>query len=289
MNLLTFDIEDWYHANYRKLDKKEKERLLSQNGSNFSSNTEKLLEICKLTGARGTFFVLGEVAKQFPEVIRKIHQEGHEIASHGYAHELAYEQSYESFKADVELSIDLLEDITGEKIKGYRAPSWSIRKDNLHYLAALVELGLQYDASIFPVKTFLYGIPDATRSIHRLDFEQGSLWEVPMSVIELFGRAFGFTGGFYLRFWPEWLIRFWGKQVRKKDKPVIYYLHPREINPKDPHMPGMKPLEMFIHYYNLKGTQAKLARLLQTGPHVGISEYLTNYTAENERRENLVR
>ncbi len=162
--------------------------------------------MCRDVGCKATFFVLGQIGEQYPEVVREIARAGHEVASHGYGHQLAYKQTYEEFKADVKTSAEILQTLTGEQVWGYRAPSWSIVKSNHHYLQALEELGLQYDASIFPVQTFLYGIPDAPTEIHHpvTGGRELDLFEVPMSVMRVGGRNVGYSSGFYFRLFPAW-------------------------------------------------------------------------------------
>lgn len=271
LNMLSFDIEDWYHANYEQVDMSG---YRSQT-SNFRQNMHKLLDICARNNAKATFFTLGSIAEDFPDVIKEIVAQGHELASHGYCHELAYKQDIIDFRADVAKSIDILQDVSGVQIKGYRAPSWSIIKENLHYLDILQELGLVYDASIFPVKTFLYGIPDAPQRIHNptVDGRELKLYEVPMSVQSVFGKTIGYSGGFYLRLFPEFLIDYFIKNNLKKDKYTILYLHPRELDPTEKRL-ELPFLENIIHYYGINSTTKKLNSLLGKYEFTSISNYL---------------
>ena len=260
-NLLTFDIEDWYHANFEGVD------LSAHRGdhSRFRANMDLLLQLCSDAGCKATFFVLGLIGEEYPEVVRDIAQAGHEVASHGYGHQLAYRQTMEEFKADVKKSAEILQTLTGEKVLGYRAPSWSIIKENHHYLAVLEELGLQYDASIFPVKTFLYGIPDAPTGIHRprLEGRELDLLEVPMSVMRVGGRNMGFSGGFYFRLFPAWLIKRAIRASNAEGRSAIVYLHPRELDPAGPRLP-LPLMESFIQYHNVGGTKKKLEEILRS-------------------------
>ena len=162
-NMLTFDIEEWFHANFDGVSLEP----AAGRSSNFRSHMDTLLRICRETDCKATFFVLGCIGENYPDVVKAIAREGHDVASHGYGHQLAYKQTFEEFRDDVKKSVDILEHLTGTKVLGYRAPSWSIVESNLHYLEALEELGMKYDASIFPVKTFLYGIPTAPTEIHK--------------------------------------------------------------------------------------------------------------------------
>ena len=158
-NIFTIDTEDWFHANY--------EDDLFNNSSEMKStveeNTEVYLQALEQNRATATFFVLGFVAEQHPELVRRIANAGHEIASHGYGHQLVYKQTPEVFRQDVYRSKCMLEDLIGKSVIGYRAPSWSITEDSFWALGILNELGFQYDSSIFPFKNFLYGVKDAPR------------------------------------------------------------------------------------------------------------------------------
>lgn len=270
-NLLTFDVEDWYHANFANLDFA---RFRGQ-ASQFRANMEWLLDACAQAGCQATFFVLGTIAEDYPEVVRSIAAAGHEVASHGYSHQLAYQQSLDEFRADVKRSTDILQTVTGQAVKGYRAPSWSIVSKNLHYLAALEALGLQYDASIFPVKTFLYGIPDAPTEIHRpvIAGRRLELYAVPMSVRRIFGRNIGYSGGFYFRLLPTWFIRQSIQSANRQGQSSIVYLHPRELDPTERRL-QLPRLESFIQYHNVGGVRKKLANILGSFRFVSIAARL---------------
>lgn len=270
-NLLTFDIEEWFHANYAQVDL----AACRGQGSNFRRQMDDLLQLCSDTGCKATFFVLGCIGEDYPEVVRAISQADHEVASHGYGHQLAYQQSRAEFKSDVAKSIAILEDLTGQKVAGYRAPSWSIIEDNLHYLEVLEELELVYDASIFPVKTFLYGIPTAPRHIHRptVNGRELSLYEVPTSVQRLFGQNFGYSGGFYFRVFPQWLLRRFIKEKHAAGENTILYLHPREIDSLERRL-QLPWKEHFIHYYGIQGTRKKLELILREFCFTSIADFL---------------
>lgn len=270
-NILTFDIEDWYHANYAGVDFSG----LRGRGSNFRSSVEWLLQICAECGCTATFFVLGCMGEEYPDIIRAIARAGHEVASHGYGHQLAYKQTAEEFRSDVKKSAEILQTLTGEKVRGYRAPSWSIVKSNLHYLEALESIGFHYDASIFPVKTFLYGIPDAPTDIHRprVNGRQLDLYEVPMSVLKLCGRNIGFSGGFYFRLFPCWFIKWGIRKVNREGRSAIVYLHPRELDATERRL-ELPPLETFIQYYNVGKNRAKLEDVLRSFRFTSIAEML---------------
>ncbi len=270
-NLLTFDTEEWYHANYDDVDP----AALRGRGSNFPAQVDDLLTMCGETGAKATFFVLGAVAEDHPAVVRAIAAAGHEIACHGYGHALAYRQTREEFAADVRKAAAILEDVTGTAVRGYRAPSWSIVAANYHYLAALEELGLAYDASIFPVRTFLYGIPDAPTHIHHpvVAGRTLDLWEIPTSVVRLAGRSIGYSGGFYFRVFPGLFIEYAIRRANRRGQPAVIYLHPREIDPGERRL-TLPAKESFIHYHGLAGARAKLVSLLRNFRFTSVIDYL---------------
>lgn len=271
VNLLTFDIEEWFHANYDTISPDDSRGK----GSNFRKQMDTLLELCHSTGAKATFFVLGSIGEDYPDVVRAIAQAGHEVASHGYSHELAYKQTIEEFRLDVTKAAAILEDITGKPVLGYRAPSWSIVEANLHYLTVLEELGFQYDASIFPVKTFLYGIPTAPTVIHRpcVNGRELNLYEVPMSVTKICGHNIGYSGGFYFRFFPRFFIKQMIRNANKAGKCAIVYLHPREVDPSERKL-DLDLQAKFIHYHNIGETKIKLADVMKSFRFTSIAEHL---------------
>lgn len=270
-NLLTFDIEDWYHANFEGVEPAG----MRGTESRFRTNVEALLQICETAGCRATFFVLGCVGEEYPDIVKAIASAGHEVASHGYGHRLAYRQTEEEFREDVKKSAEILQTITGNKVEGYRAPSWSIVSGNLHYLETLESLGFTYDASIFPVRTFLYGIPDAPRTIHRpvVAGRTLDLYEVPMSVLSLCGKTFGFSGGFYFRLFPRWLIAAGIRSLNRQGRSALVYLHPRELDPDERRL-DLPPLESFIQYHNVKRTRLKLETLVRLFRFIPVRDYL---------------
>ncbi|MDF2659766.1 MAG: polysaccharide deactylase family protein locus subfamily [Paenibacillus sp.] len=270
VNMLTFDIEEWFHANYDDIAPP------TGKGSNFRANMDTLLQMCRETNSKATFFVLGCIGEDYPDVVKAIARDGHDVASHGYGHQLAYSQTIDEFRDDVKKSVDILENLTGTKVLGYRAPSWSIVERNLHYLEALEELGLKYDASIFPVKTFLYGIPGAPTVIHkpRVNGRELDLYEVPMSVMKLAGRNIGYSGGFYFRFFPKFFIDYAIRSANRQGNSSIVYLHPREIDTTE-HKLSLPPKERFIHYYNVGGTRSKLEQIMRSFHFTSISDHLS--------------
>jgi polysaccharide deacetylase family protein (PEP-CTERM system associated) len=260
-NALTVDVEDYFHV--AALAPSIPRDSWDSRESRVVGNTRKLLSMFEQFDVKGTFFVLGWVAERHPELIRDIAADGHEIACHGYSHRLVYEQSPEEFHEETVRSKSLLEDITGARVLGYRAASYSVVRDSLWALDILVELGFTYDSSIFPVRHDRYGIPDAERAPHRLTTPKGkSLVEWPLATASVLGARLPVAGGGYFRLLPYWLSH-WGLESinRRERRPFIFYLHPWEIDPGQPRV-NASWLSRFRHYTNLGKCEERLRRLL---------------------------
>lgn len=263
-NIFTIDTEDWFHANYEK-------GLFQQNAykvSTVEANVDRYLELFELYHVKATFFILGSVARRHPKMVRTIAKLGHEIASHGYGHLLVYEQTPQEFRKDVLESKVFLEDLIGEKVTGYRAPSWSITERSLWALDILEELGFQYTSSIFPTKNYLYGIPGAPRFLHRCNIygkKNLKILNIPPST-KIIGNVRGgipFSGGAYFRLFPAKVIEWFTDEINKKEnQPVVFYLHPREIDMHQPRL-VLNPRDYFIHYFGIGGCEKKLIRILK--------------------------
>jgi len=264
LNILTFDIEEWYQANYPGL-KIERENLEDRN---LDKNIQILLKLCRLHGARATFFILGKTAEKYPALVPMIKAAGHEIACHGYRHELIYNLSPAEFELELKKALEILESQAGEKILGFRAPSWSVRKDMAWFFKLLEKYGLVYDSSLFPLKTFLYGEKGINPSPHFI----GQLLELPPSTLNLSGFTIPFSGGFYFRAMPYFLIKTGIKKLNLRGLPAIAYLHPREIDPDAPRLP-LSLAQKFIHYTGLKRALTKLEKLLTDFQFTSIRNY----------------
>jgi len=276
-NILTFDIEEWYDANYPTVDfwgvdfKK----------SSLETEIKVILDLCAEYQAKATFFVLGRVAEEKPHLIKAIQEKGHEVASHGYEHKLVYGLSPDLFREDLRKSLEVLEPIIGKKILGYRAPSWSFNEKTSWAYSILAELDLKYSASVFPIKTSLYGLSDAPRfpySVKVGDAGDKDILEIPTSTLKMFGQNIPFSGGFYFRFWPSFLVRAAIKKVNQEGQPAILYLHPREIDPSSLRL--KLPLrENFLHYWAVSQTKDKLENILKRYQFGSIeSELLPKYS-----------
>lgn len=275
-NFLTFDIEEWYHANYDSVST-EKHKNSS---TNLESNIDRIIDLCAAHNVKSTCFVLGELADCKPRIVQKLHQAGHEIASHSYAHRLVYTMTPSEFKEDLRKSCDALEQITGEKILGFRAPSWSVKRENLEWFyEILAEQGLIYSSSVYPAYTYLYGIPGFSQKPHFpiIQGKQMGILEIPQSVIGFGEKKVGFAGGFYLRFFPKWFIEMMIKSKNNNAQPVFIYLHPREIDINQPVL-KLKGLEKFIHYHGINSCENKLEGLIEefSSTFLRMDEYAYN-------------
>ena len=259
-NYLTIDVEDYYQVSaFEDITAKEDWDAYP---SRVEHNTERILTLLDAVNIKATFFVLGWTAQKFPDLVKVISEKGHEIGCHSYYHRLVYNLAPEEFREDTKQAKDILEQITGKKVIGYRAPSYSITRRSLWALEILEELGFQYDSSIFPIYHDRYGIPDAPRFRYRL--AERNMTEYPISTALIFGRKFPVSGGGYFRLFPYWFTKMSLRSINEKEKqPFIFYFHPWELDPKQPRMAGAKRLSRFRHYVNLNKTSKRLEQLLR--------------------------
>ena len=276
INALTVDVEDYFQVTAfdRVVSPHEWDRYPLRVGD----NTRRILDLFDRFGVKGTFFVLGWVAQRDPALVREIRRRGHEIASHGYDHQLIYRNGPEAFRLDIRCSKALLEEITGEPVYGYRAPSYSITAASIWALDILMEEGFVYDSSIFPIRHDIYGMPDAPRFPYQIERGGGTLREFPITTLRIpfLGREFRLpvAGGGYLRLLPFWLIRRSFRHINRREKqPVVFYVHPWEVDPDQPRISA--PLKSrFRHYTNLKSTMGKIEQLLKEFPFAPMREVL---------------
>ncbi len=260
INAMSIDVEEYFHASAleRVAPRADWEGLPSR----VVPTTRRLLELFAARGVRATFFVLGWVAERHPALVRDIASAGHEIASHGYWHQIVYSLTPDAFREDVRRSKGVLEAITGHAVTGYRAPSFSITRQSLWALDVLVEEGYRYDASIFPVRHDRYGIPDAPRHPYVLTRPAGSVREVPPSTVRVAGQNLAVAGGGYFRLLPYgWTRAGLSWLNRREGRPAIFYLHPWEVDAQQPRLPVGWSTRI-RHYGNLARTETRLARLL---------------------------
>lgn len=259
-NALTVDVEDYFHVS--AFAKNINQRDWDNHPLRVENNTQRLLDLFDEYEVKATFFVLGWVAERKPSLIKEIALRGHEVACHGYSHQLVYNQSPDVFRDETLRSKHLLEDIVQAPVRGYRAASYSITNRSLWALDILAEAGFDYDSSIFPVRHDRYGIPDAPELPHRLETPNGnSLIEFPLSTAKLLSHRIPVAGGGYFRLYPYVLTRMGLSQINRRQQPFIFYLHPWEIDPDQPKISTSK-LSRFRHYNNLDKCEIRLRRLL---------------------------
>jgi polysaccharide deacetylase family protein (PEP-CTERM system associated) len=260
VNAMTVDVEDYFQVSAfeRVVSRTQWEKLPSR----VVANTERLLHLLAEREVRATFFVLGWVAERHPSLVSLISDLGHEVASHGYWHQLVYEQTPRAFREDVRRSKDVLEAVTGQRVEGYRAPSFSIVAKSLWALDILIEEGFRYDASIFPIRHDRYGIPESPRHPYLLPRSVGAIVEVPGSTARIGPMNLPVAGGGYFRLLPYRWTR-WGiaRLNERERRPAVFYLHPWEVDPEQPRLPA-SALSRFRHYRNLDRTESRLRRLL---------------------------
>ena len=237
-------------------------RHWEQYESRVEANTEKLLGLLAQSGMRATFFLLGWLAERYPSLVRRIASEGHEIASHGYGHELITSQTPSAFREDIRRAKGILEGILSQPVLGYRAPSFSITQDTMWATQILVEEGYIYDSSIFPVFHDRYGIPSANPKAHQLLTTAGILWEIPPSTVKYLGVRLPVAGGGYFRLYPYVFLRALLRKLEGQGTPLVMYMHPWEFDPDQPRMEGSLVSRM-RHYLNLHKTEARLRTLLR--------------------------
>jgi len=260
-NALTVDVEDYFHVSAFA------DSISRSDWHNHSlrveRNTHRLLDLFDEHNARATFFVLGWVAERVRGLINELAERGHEVACHGYSHQLVYAQSQDVFREETLRSKALLEDIIQSPVRGYRAASYSITKRSLWALDILAEAGFEYDSSIFPVHHDRYGIPDAPKIPYQLTTPKGqSLVEFPLSTANFLGYRLPMAGGGYFRLYPYSLTRSGLRQINKKsNKPFIFYLHPWEIDADQPRIQAGW-LSRFRHYNNLDKCESRLRKLM---------------------------
>lgn len=263
LNAFSVDVEDWYQV--ADFDAVVPFERWDDYESRVRTNTDRVLALLDEFGVKGTFFILTWNAERYPDIVRRIHAAGHEVASHGYAHRIVYEQTREQFRADVERAKKTLEDLIGEAVLGYRAPSFSFTAKSQWGPDVLLDLGFRYDSSVFPVKDSLYGMPDAERFPYVIRERDGRrLVEFPITTTELFGRNLPLGGGGYLRLLPYVYMKWGMRRVnRSEGKGTVVYIHPWEIDPGQPRMKTAGRRGFSSHYVNLARTEGKLRRLLR--------------------------
>lgn len=262
-NVLSVDVEDYFQV--EAFTDIVKPADWDTYPSRVESNTARLLDLFDQCGVKATFFILGWVAEHKPALVRNIVSRGHEPACHSYWHRLIYRLSPAEFREDTARAKDCIEQAGGEPVYGYRAPSFSVTAQSRWAPQVLAELGFRYDSSIFPVRHDTYGVPDAPRAPFLIPTPSGELLEFPMTTFRIgFSPNLPVAGGGYLRMFPSWYTKVGVRRVWSEGLPVISYVHPWEVDPEQPRIPGRLKSRL-RHYTNLSKTAGRLCSLLGSG------------------------
>ena len=257
MNILTFDIEDWYNVDFITQDFEwDKYEVRIYEG------VDRILERLEKDNIKGTFFCLGWLAEKHPDVIRRINDMGHHIGCHSYQHQLAFRFTREGFRTDTQKAKKSIEDVIGKEINAFRAPGFSITKNNLWALDTLIQLGFTIDCSLFPAKHDYGGYPDyGAAGPALLNLPSGSIKEFPINFHQVLGKNVVFSGGGFFRLFPYYIIKKWSKESAY----LMTYFHPRDFDADQPVFESQKGIRRFKSYVGLKRSFAK------------FDEYLTDF------------
>ena len=267
MKILTFDIEDWFHILDNKETKSSSEWIKFDSRIRIGMNL--IYDILEKTEKSATFFVVGWMAEKYPEIIREINDHGFEIGSHTHLHQLAYNQDRKTFYNDVEKSIKTLEDCSGKKVSSFRAPGFSITKNNKWAFEVLHELGITKDSSVFPASRAHGGLPSYSAAIPSIiDYNGIKLKEFPINTHSILGKPFIFSGGGYFRILPYKIIENWTLQSNY----VMTYFHPRDFDIHQPIVPGLSLPRRFKSYVGIKNCKPKLERLLSNFNFIDLNQ-----------------
>lgn len=261
INALSIDVEGFVESNLQSFQIPDKYIDQSEENREIERNTHALLEILNETDTKGTFFFIGRLARDIPDLVRKVAQADHEIGCHSYLHLRIFDLEKDDFKEKVTAAKKKLEDVSGQRVYGFRAPDFSITKSSAWALDVLKETGFVYDSSIYPFGLHdVYGIKDADSFIHKLP---NGLIEFPLSTIELLGKRFPFGGGGYFRLYPITLTKLFLSKLNRQGQSAMFYIHPYEVGPVIPHIPTLSAYRRFRHYYNCKNGYKRFKRMLQ--------------------------
>lgn len=280
-NALSIDVEEYFLAT--AFSRGRRRPTWEDHESRVEPSCEKVLSLLSSHETRATFFIVGWVAERHRVLVKAIQKEGHEIACHSYAHREICEQTPTEFREDVRRAKNILEEITGQPIRGYRAPTFSVTNKTLWSLDILIEEGFEYDSSIFPIRHDRYGIPDADRFPNVISRENGKrIWEFPMSTIREMGTNLPFSGGGYFRLLPARIVSWAIDKLNRQGHPAIVYVHPWEFDPGQPRIRSSL-MTTFRHYHNLSQMSRKFEHLLARHKFSTVSEVLRNCRQFGER------
>ena len=263
VSVFSVDVEDWYHSNFRSAQTRNDGAGLVRR---VEDGVENLLSILEAADAAATFFVLGCVARDHPGLVGRIARAGHEIGCHGMNHTLVYEQTPDEFRRSISEARQLLREQSGQRVLGFRAPSWSITEKSLWAFEVLADCGFRYDSSVFPAANYLYGVDDAPTEPYAIEVGDSEILELPPSVLKLGPVRFGIGGGFYLRVLPMAVHRYGRRAYANSGAPFLCYVHPREFDP------GAWPLkldlnfaEAMIHRFRISRVRGRVGAFISEG------------------------
>jgi polysaccharide deacetylase family protein (PEP-CTERM system associated) len=274
-SIFSIDVEDWFNLSGTGLEPPpaQWDRLESR----IERNLRELFELLASGGATATCFFVGYFAKRFPHLVREAVAAGHEIASHSYFHRLVYDLSPDEFHQDALSSRKLLEDISGRPVRGFRAPAFSVTERTPWFFDKLAEAGYRYDSSVFPARHQTGGLAAARLEPYRVETAAGAIAEFPITVVRTLGTPMCFFGGGYLRLFPYRLMRAMGRRALQENRPIVFYVHPREIDPDQPRMP-LSARRKFTCYVNLRSTRPKIERILRDFQVSSFDTYMADNT-----------
>jgi polysaccharide deacetylase family protein (PEP-CTERM system associated) len=258
VNALTIDVEDYFQVSAFApyIQRSAWESMPCR----VEQNIDRILALLSDTNVKATFFTLGWIAERYPELVRRVAQSGHELASHGFSHQRATDQGRDEFLADIRLAKAILEDISGHAVNGYRAPSFSVGPSNPWASECIGEAGYRYSSSVYPIRHDHYGVPDAPRFAHE---SSAGVLELPVATVRMFRANWPAGGGGYFRLLPYTISRWSIRHINDVDgKPAMFYFHPWELDPDQPRVQGPGAKSRFRHYLNLKRTEPRMRRLL---------------------------
>ena len=284
MHCISFDVEE--HFQVSAFWSEARRQQWDQYESRVENNTRKLVDLLAKHDTKATFFVLGWVAERHPGMVKDLASEGHEIASHGYGHELVTMQTPEQFRLDVRKAKQILEDLSGRPVEGYRAPSFTITDENSWALSILAEEGHIYDSSMYS-RFHRSTNGGASTGIYLINTGAGKIWEVTPSTLGLFGFQLPVAGGGYFRLFPYATSKAFLRQLEKQGAQLVFYLHPWEIDPEQPRMSGPW-LSKIRHYLNLGKTQMRMSKLLADFRFAPIRDALSIYKMHQEKMFSVV-
>lgn len=272
-SIFSIDVEDWF--NLSGTGQEPPPSQWDHLESRLEKNFRDLLELLAHGGGTATCFFVGYFARRFPHLVREAVAAGHEIASHGYFHRLVYEMSPAAFQEDALASRKLLEDISGGPVRGFRAPAFSVGERTPWFFDRLAEAGYRYDSSIFPARHQTGGLASSRLDPHEVPTSAGVIAELPVTVMPMLGTRLCFFGGGYLRLFPYPVIRTMGRRALNEHRPIVFYIHPREIDPDHPRMP-LSRRRRFTCYVNLRSTRPKIERILRDFHVTSFERYLSS-------------